>query len=1387
MGGLMTDCAVSEQPPSTSRKLSNVLPIDPTNYRKRLATRPGMGDILGGATLSNAASVRELMTSITKQKRTTFAELAQDAFTVEWDKTGAEAEFARGVKVDAEGNQYWLAANDQVVKRNADGKVLWTLPLPVSAPQQIVRAIDVSLDGLVFVGVSEGGDQEDALLWCFQPVRIGEAPEVLWEIKPGAFTADCKYKDGRLYTVQDSSDAHRSALIIYRNARTVGPTAEIINGQIPYPVSGIDVGPDGSAYIASPPNLRRGNDPRHPDLSPRRQDFVLSDLAQFEDRIWGHWRADEPQVGVTFEDGDEVRVWEDLSGNERHFRVVANKEAPLYSDKIVGEKPGIQFDPTIGSLGTGMITDTNANSNDPRNRERIRTMLPSYSGARFACFILLRVRDPNENDIGLVFQQGFNTNGSSATKLRANSDETAGTSQVAGAITWGVGGGNGTGNLTKDGVYSQTDGFALVTLVHNYDGASSIFRVNGTPYDQFNVGWDSEGTVTEQTELGDSVVGSGNGEGLHGDIIEILVLSDYVQDSDESTQLLTVPGYPNGAWSATSDTELERIEGKIMWEYGLQHLLDDGTVIADGTAGTRGDLSSNGNTGGFGTGTPYPHPFHLRKRFHFTGATWTEATNVLFKTGAFADFDLTLAVIQPATVVTDDIEITAGANVTPNTFQIDRTGVNNDDQVTLLGSPTGGTDETDLEGAFNGFLFANVLVNNGSPPNPDGRATSHLKDWYRRNLSFAGITEKWGPNGIDLNWNFTYAGASGQGVAVREITDDIINVWCIGPPYNSLYRFLAKIEDLGEDYDDIGANSWIFSGSAVALIAFDYDYLRIDVDKDGTVYFPFHDPDSSQAAAPNSLGLAKFDGTGLTYHELSASQQGFAVAHDPRIPDYDDDDVSRSEFLYVATRWEAANTETTQHKLRLVSRTLDAGATPREQVDFGVADGDIVKFETGAPVIPTGGTNALAVNSPWTHAIWFFGEVFFFDGSDTYKVYSRRTDTDTGAIKDQVTDWISTSAGSIPSGARLGMVYNGRMMLAGFEDNPSFYAMSAKDDARNWDMSPPIALSTQAITGPLAPAGLVPGTVTVLGEWTEDVGVIGSDHEIWLMRGDPMAGGRIDKVVPNMGMAFGRRNWALSTKNVGYFVNDDGQFCRWIAGQLPEPISEGRVDDSFRAINLSTYMPYLVYDRRQRGVWVFLVPYAATHAVTVEMYFFCEEVNGWALQHGPQGPQMVPAPGSFWPINFATAADQPVSSYWRDGDDPDDRQMLIGTSGGQVLEMSGSYDDDDGTDIDQQAVIGPLIGQQAPWFSDFTAYEVTLADELGGATLLVHSYDRPLEDLYEPQEQFDIQAGINDIIYEPVRGNLLYLELRSNERFAIEGSLACDIEPGGEIKRRVLQ
>lgn len=268
----------------------------------------------------------------------------------------------------------------------------------------------------------------------------------------------------------------------------------------------------------------------------------------------------------------------------------------------------------------------------------------------------------------------------------------------------------------------------------------------------------------------------------------------------------------------------------------------------------------------------------------------------------------------------------------------------------------------------------------------------------------------------------------------------------------------------------------------------------------------------------------------------------------------------------------------------------------------------------------------------------------------------------------------AASVGSLPvdtrnNTPRLIENWRGRMVLSGILEDPQNWFMSKQSDPTNWDYGDPAIPPTMAIAGNNSPLGLVGDVINTLIPYNDDVLIFGGDHTIWLMHGDPMAGGQIDRVSDAIGMAWGRP-WAKDPYGNVYFVSNKTGIYSMVPGQQPQRISQA-VEQLLLDVDTGANLFRLAWNDRYQGLHVFISPIAAAGATT---HLFYELRTG-----------------AWWQDEFGSTDYDPLCCCTFDGNTAADRVVLIGSWDGYVRSVDPDATTDDGTAIASSVVIGPLL------------------------------------------------------------------------------------------------
>lgn len=402
--------------------------------------------------------------------------------------------------------------------------------------------------------------------------------------------------------------------------------------------------------------------------------------------------------------------------------------------------------------------------------------------------------------------------------------------------------------------------------------------------------------------------------------------------------------------------------------------------------------------------------------------------------------------------------------------------------------------------------------------------------------------------------------------------------------------------------------------------------------------------------------------------------------------------------------------------------------------------------------------------------------MYFVDGADYWRLDAHQNEAFLWYAHNG-TDAISgdTIAGSMPvdgegNTATMIALYRNRIVLAGLAEDPANWFMSAVGDPANWDYAPPTPTATQAVAGNNSDAGEVGDRITALAPLHDDLMVMGGDQSLWVMRGDPQAGGTLDAISYQTGIV-GPDAWAMDPGGAMYFLGQPGLF-RFTGGE-PQMLSRGRLDRALRDIDLSAARVVLQWDRQRDGLWIFEA--RDSDAEPGLHYFWDRRTDG------------------FWPIQLP-AGNGPFCATTFDTDAAKDRKMLVGGLDGFVRTFVDDRRDDSAWDSSTTAAIdaaipshlelGPITGEAG---QDLRVNElVFILDDAGApVTVGIHA-DNTAEGLVGSTPRFNSQlvAGRNGSIRRRVRGHAMKLRV-SQEALGATWSLedaAVRLLPAGRAR-----
>lgn len=349
--------------------------------------------------------------------------------------------------------------------------------------------------------------------------------------------------------------------------------------------------------------------------------------------------------------------------------------------------------------------------------------------------------------------------------------------------------------------------------------------------------------------------------------------------------------------------------------------------------------------------------------------------------------------------------------------------------------------------------------------------------------------------------------------------------------------------------------------------------------------------------------------------------------------------------------WQGGNTAGFQMNAFTVLNGL--AASYRHNYLAVTCNGSIYLGDLSGLAVVTGGTAVLNAGVRPCIA-WGHQNFYIVDGSTIQQVQ----------INNKSAAALAATAGTLPTGCYIVAVWRDRLLLTGDPTNPQNIYASRVGTYTDWDYSqidPAAAFAFNAST-----AGHIGEPVNSLVPLNDDLMLIGGDHNLWMMRGDPADGGSIDLISDNVGI-FGQWSWCKSPDGTVYFAGPGGLY-RINGDAPPQEVAAGRYLEWFRGINRVTTYVQLVWDRDRHGCYIFQSPVASNQAGAA-LWYDARNDGFFALQY---------------PNDIG-----PMSCLAFDGDASTDRALLLGGRSGLIRQIQDAATTDDGQAIAAYFIAGP--------------------------------------------------------------------------------------------------
>lgn len=1268
-----------------------------------------------------------------------------------WQRDNPDGTGCRWLDPDERGNIFALYGTAAMRKLSADGAVVWSHQFPTKGE---VGALCLDEVGRIFAGVSGHpvpipntfdtpfleGDVEEARLWCysqdFRKEAEGEDTDVLieqWSLSLDdglkGFVTQMKADRDKLYTVQNDPREGKAWLIVYEGLSGVRPVV-VLEQRRSYPCWAIDTSEDGRIATASGSNVRRGQNPLSPFTTDDLVGWTPADLDEEvapgapKFQIWSWFNLDDlsksivTDQGIDPADGASVVQWRDASGKGRNLSAASLEAAPKLKLKGLAGRPCLVFD------GVSSLLQTLASASiDKAFFDNQRGIIPNYQDTDSpqesgACSFLILFRPEKKTTGGVGAQEvvldlpASYSSGVDRTALlvnrKANDTAVAAGATVAEEVslfahmdtaTLDPGQGTASGNQmasyqSKFATLAANKLNALlvgITLNNGVDWAElASLHVWATPVDRSNQEGGQFGTGIQY--LGGSPdAGWSTLSSLSGEVYEIICLDRRHGAASPLQELPTgdMPLWPrdtvgdkvgsayiddegSGGTPASSSGALSITGGGGSGATGTWTSLNGkltATAITNPGAGYTGipSITAVGFNGG---GSILPGMF---KSPAFSPA-W--APSVFQKLRAYVAWKFGCAHLlrRSTSAQTVTRQNTSGGQGNSSYLYDDLlVHARETTAVTGAGATAGGPPESERMRKLNRFTHKGEVL---ALCDASGKILDVLSEPY----SGFGYGVKFSADGRFLFTVGSSAAKNWLGTA--------------GAPQAALARKIA-ISETGE-MNPLGVGGWLLNTTALHN---ERAPVGLALDGNDNVYLPANDP----AGGANLFGFRVLRGTsGALIHEFTLAPQTdgqptYCIATPvkiekgrrvPSVPDYGTDLLTSNPAIAneIAEKVIVAGANTTYagdelddslpmlegtapgaiRAYRLVKATPN-GKAGRLRAVGAVSAGGVYLAKEGLP--PTLVADGLfeAQSPGYVQGIAAFDKAYFTDGV-SYVVWDPKEGT--------AEKW-TAQRGTIPPRCSGIELWRGRIVLFGDQEFPGAVYMARLGEGDDWDFGAPTRTLTRAVSLGSTLLGAVPDRVTGFIPYDNDNAIILADGSLWRLSGDPgqpLGGARLDRISAVVGGAFGRA-WCIDTWGRIWFVGRKGGL--WIMaglGSTPQRVSIGRIEKRLAAVNQFTHYFRLDYDYGQGGIVVAVMPFGSTSS-PIEHYLV-ELVDD--------------QDAAFWPDKIADPQKQMTALLVADGDDPNDRKLLIGCQDGFIRFMDPTAADDDGTPVESFCRMGPF-------------------------------------------------------------------------------------------------
>lgn len=272
--------------------------------------------------------------------------------------------------------------------------------------------------------------------------------------------------------------------------------------------------------------------------------------------------------------------------------------------------------------------------------------------------------------------------------------------------------------------------------------------------------------------------------------------------------------------------------------------------------------------------------------------------------------------------------------------------------------------------------------------------------------------------------------------------------------------------------------------------------------------------------------------------------------------------------------------------------------------------------------------------------------------------------------------------GIIPTGNPIVFRY---MDCLGFAESRA-WQISRQGNPLDWDFVPSDEDDPgRAISGPAETQARVPEPLTAVIAHSDDYLIFASVESLYLLRGHPAVGGRMDTLSRTVGCV-GRHAWCEMPDGSTAILARDGVYVVPRGGGSPQDISKRPLPRQLKDLDGQSEIVSMAYDNRNSGVEIW-----------------------W----GRNGFWWDAEDGGFWPQQVPESI-KPTRIVRYIGEDPERSGVLFGCVDGRLYAPRRGLATDAGQDIESYCLIGPFRIADDFMRGVVTELDATLSPDSGG-------------------------------------------------------------------------